>query len=128
MVLKEELKNVDVGYPRITEKLVNYVLDLYENDDEIESFFSDLFQYGCVSGMVDFLIYYNDTVHFFDVYEDEIEKLVSESMLEFGIKSRPLFIESLNGVAENIVQEKNLLSWFAFEEVAYRIWNELGLY
>ena len=43
-----------------------------------------------------------------------------------GIKTRPLFIESLNGTAETMTQEKNLLCWFAFEETAQKISEEMG--
>ena len=38
----------------------------YDSNEEIKCFFSDLFQYGCVSGVVGKLIRYKDTHAFFD--------------------------------------------------------------
>ena len=98
--------------------VINYIVDAYITDEEIKGFFNDLLKGGCQSGFISDLIYYKDTIKFFDDYEDEIEDLITEQMEDLGIKTRPLFIESLNGSAESITQEKNLLSWFAFEETA----------
>lgn len=42
---------------------------------DVESFFSDLLQYRCQSGMVNSLIYYTDTHRFFDTHYDEIEEV-----------------------------------------------------
>ena len=99
----------------------------YKTDDEIKGFIGDLLNHGCSSGMISSLIYYTDTNAFFDRNEAEIEDLISESMKNLGIETRPLFIESLNGSAENIEQEKNLLSWFAFEETARQLNEELKI-
>lgn len=66
--------------------------------------------------MVGSLIYYTDTAAFFDTHYDEIENLRQEIEYETG---EPLKIDC---------DLKNFLSWFAFEEVAYRIAEEWGLY
>ena len=108
-------------------EVLNYIADTYKTDEEIKCFMGDLLQHGCQSGMVGFLIYYCDTSKFFDKFEDEIEDLITNSMEEQGIKTRPLFINGLNGSAENLSQEKNLLSWFAFEEMTREINQELEL-
>ncbi len=109
----------------IKNNVINYILEYYSTDEDIKCFFEDLLNGGCQSGFINHLIYYKDTVAFFDKYEDEIEGLISDNMEEMGIKTRPLFIESLNGTAESITQEKNLLSWFAFEEVTRNLYSEL---
>lgn len=108
-------------------KLKEYVLeDLedYETKEDKLNYLKDVLNHGCQSGIVCGLIYYKDTNDFFDEYEEEIETLISEMMDSFGIETRPLFIESLNGSAENIQQEKNLLSWFAYEETARKVLEE----
>lgn len=95
--------------------VIGYILDDYENDEEIEVFFSDLLQYGCISGMVRDLIYYKDTHAFYDWYYEDIEELRYEWEEQTG---------------ESLVPRgdlKNWFAWFAFEETAYRIAQELGI-
>jgi len=122
--LKEQLKTED---NILKKEVINYILGYYDTDEDIKMFISDLLNHGCISGMVNNLIYYKDTNNFFDVFEDEIEDLITENMDMLGVKTRPLFIESLNGSAENLEQEKNLLSWFAFEETARNLNEELEI-
>ncbi len=83
--------------------------------EDVKCFFSDLLSNGCVSGMVGSLIYYTDTHKFFDTHYDEIEGLREEYEANIG---EPLQIKS---------DLKNFLAWFAFEETAYQMANELGL-
>lgn len=42
---------------------------------------------------------------------------------DMGYTKRTEFIASLNGIAEDITTEKNLLSWFAFEETTRDIYE-----
>ena len=112
---------------RLKEAVIDSVLNYYEDDEEINGYFEDLQRGGCQSGMVSELIYYKDTNDFFDEHEDEIEDLITSNMDMLGTETRPLFIESLNGTAESITQEKNLLSWFAYEETAREIYEEITI-
>ena len=126
-MIKERIKE---AIETETDGLKLYCLETLEeqgDDEEIKGFIGDLINHGCQSGMVTELIYYADTIKFYDKFEDDIEDLISENMEGLGIETRPLFIESLNGSAENMTQEKNLLSWFAFEETVRRINGELEI-
>ena len=83
--------------------------------DEPLSFFQELLEHGCVSGMVNSLIYYRDTHAFFDQHYEEIEALREE-------------FEHDQGVSLDISGDlKNALAWFAFELVAYRLANDLEI-
>ena len=109
-------------------KLINEVvedLDYYDSLEEIKSYLEDILNYGCVSGIVSKLVYYKDTNKFYDTYEEEIEDLIDEFKKEMGYNKRAEFIASLNGSSESMTQEKNLLSWFAYEETARRILDRL---
>lgn len=99
-------------------------LEDYETDEEKISYLKDVLNYGGVSGCITGLIYYADTTKFYDEYEDEIEDILHEYKENCGFKSRPEAIMNLNGSAENITQEKNLLVWMAYEEVARVILEE----
>lgn len=65
--------------------------------------------------MIKKLIYYHDTHSFYDKYYNEIEELRIDFEQSTGL---PL---QING------DLKNALAWFAFEETAYQLVNELGL-
>lgn len=82
---------------------------------EVASFFSDLQQHGCISGMVCSLIYYADTHAFYDKHYNEIEELRQEYEANMG---QPMSVKS---------DYKNFMAWFAFEETAYQLAMELGL-
>jgi hypothetical protein len=83
--------------------------------DNAESFFRDLARHGCVSGMVNSLIYYKQTFQFFDEYYDEIEIVRIDHLGETG---EPLRIDG---------DLKNGLVWFAFEQTAFEISSELEM-
>jgi hypothetical protein len=121
----EELKEENSLKGVVAEILLNEVSD--HDNDTIKGFIEDLLNHGCVSGMVGALIYYDDSIKFYDDNEELIEDLVQEQKESLGYSKRSEFISSLNGSAEDITQEKNLLSWFAFEETARDIFiNDLG--
>lgn len=83
--------------------------------EQIGDFFSDLLNYGCVSGMVGSLIYYHDTHAFFDRHYAEIEE-IRHSFTD----------QDIHPVAIND-DLKNFYAWMAFEEVAHQMAQEMGL-
>ena len=98
-----------------------------ETWEDAKSWLNDLTTHGCSSGMVSGLIYYVDTEKFYDEHEKEIEDLVEEMRENSGWENRMEAISKMDG-AENIYDicsEKNLLSWFAFEDVGYKLLCEI---
>jgi hypothetical protein len=85
------------------------------NYDEIKNFFSDIMNQGCINGMVSSLIYYSGTHVFFDTHYSQIEELREEYEQNYGV---PFAIKN---------DLKNALAWFAFEQIAYRMTQELEL-
>lgn len=79
--------------------------------DDPQTFFNDLLQHGCISGMVSSLIYYTDTHAFYDKHYSEIEELRAE------------YEESIGEPLQTHNDLKNYLAWFAFEQVAYQLSN-----
>jgi len=74
----------------VQDDIAGYVArEALEHDDPI-SFFHNLSQHGCASGMVSDLIYYSNTHAFFEIYYDEIQELKDE--WEYGC-CEPLRIE-----------------------------------
>ena len=118
----KEISN-EAGNNPLKQHVIDYMLDEYSTDEGLITYVNDLLTHGCISGMVGDLIYYKDTVAFYDEYEEYIEDLLDEFKENYGYKSRPEAIMYLNGSAENITQEKNLLAWFAFEETVRQIYT-----
>lgn len=86
----------------------------YGNSEPI-AFFSDLIQHGCISGMVSGLVYYRDTHAFFLRYYDQIEELRIDMETSLGQPLKPMG------------DLMNWYSWFAFEETARAMAEEIGI-
>jgi len=86
----------------------------------------EVVKHGCVNGCVSSLIYYEDTVKFHDKFEEEIWEMLYDEHEDFGFKSITEYIASFNGSKEvcSIDQFKNLLAWYAVENVARQILDE----
>jgi len=88
---------------------------LDESYDSPEEFFTLLFKIGCVSGMVGKLTFYNQTHTFYDTHYDQIEEIREEYESSTG-QSLPVKYDL-----------KNTFTWYAFENVALDMVNELGI-
>lgn len=117
---QELLESLDKG--GITSQIKRDLED-YNTKEEAIGYLKDVCSYGGVSGTISGLIYYKDTIAFYDENEDEIEQILEDYRENCGYKNRMEAIANLSGSDNigNIDQEKNLLSWMAYEEVARRI-------
>jgi len=86
----------------------------------------EVVKHGCVNGCVSSLIYYEDTVKFHDKFEEEIWEMLYDEYIDFGFNSIPEYIASFNGSKNvgSLEQFKNLLAWYAVENVARQILDE----
>ena len=91
---------------------------------------SNALEYGCVSGAVSDLIYYADTLAFFDKYKEEINTLLSDSISSFGMDSPVEMFGDRWDKEDSLILDtnnQNLLAWFAFEETLRAEAQELNL-
>ena len=82
-MIKDILEDLK-GYNRLTNHVLDYYIDEsvdYDSADDLLRSMEDLQQYGCVSGMIGELIYYDDTEKFFDEYKEEINEMIYYLML-----------------------------------------------
>ena len=93
--------------------VIEDILAVNNNDEEIEDYIDNVLSYGCVSGCVSSLIYYEDTAKFFSQYYDEILEMLNELNIWHGI---------------SFEINPNNLAWFAYEETIKAIATELGIY
>lgn len=120
----EELKNGN----NLNDCVLDYYIDRkYSNSDELIRELEDLQRYGCVSGMITDLIYYDDTNKFYDNYKDDINELLSDLLDGSGLSIQEFFGKNFDNDDPLILNfsNKNLLAWFGFEESSYRIYGEI---
>lgn len=81
---------------------------------------------GCIAGTVPELIYYADSCAFYERYEGEIWDKLWDAHHELGEASVLHLIASFNGSRSvgSDAQFKNLLAWWACEEVCREIYIE----
>ncbi len=113
-ILQKKLSEIVLSEPNtIRAAVAQEALDFYPS--EIASFFSQLMNWGCSTGIVHTLRYFHDTHAFYDKHYQEIEDLRHDYESIIG---QPIKVDS---------DYKNFMAWFAFEETAYQMTNELGL-
>jgi len=86
----------------------------------------EVVKHGCVSGIVSSLIYYSDTVKFYNEHEEEIWDMLEDHSRNYGSENVLEFIGGFNG-AKNVGgldQFKNLLAWWSVEETCHHLINK----
>ncbi len=118
-LLLKNVKKLKIDATPLKKRVCNYVIDEWGNYDDKKNIFTDVLNYGCQSGMVDFLIWYSDTVRFYKQYKQEIDNLLYNLMYETGIYSLPELFGNKWDKEDplgNSDFNMNLLAWFGFEE------------
>ena len=119
---KKELKKMaEERQNKLFKAVVDDLLETPAAD--LENHIKDIIKNGCINGVVSSLIYYHDTLTFYDNYKKEINDLLCIEGLEVKdlqgyYPEDPLCMETTN---------KNLLAWFGYEETVYQIacWYEI---
>lgn len=125
---KGNLKALKAEGTKLEKKVINVLLDQGTNE-EIESYMKDVLHHGCQSGIVGELIYYSDTVEFFNKYKREINSILVNTMDELGAESPSEIFRDWDNedpLAEDS-HNQNLLAWFGFEETVRMLVNQLDL-
>lgn len=90
--LKNVLKTMETETVGVKNDVINYLLDNSDNYEDLKTHLEDLNNYGCESGQVNHLIYYTDTVAYFEEHEEEIMEMLED----LGIED----VESWDGLQE----------------------------
>ena len=86
-----------------------WVLETQTQDD-----IKAIAEYGCVNGCCNDLIYYSDTVDFYDNHTEEIWEIVSQFAKELDMTVLS-FVNSENGFVDSDTTFKNRMAWLAVE-------------
>ena len=98
---------------------------LLKGEKEERFLITDVATHGCSGGTISELIYYEDTVKFYNDHEDEIWDELS-NMAEDLNQSIPFMISNFRGCKniDNAKTFKNFLTWWICEKIAQRISDE----
>lgn len=109
---------------RLEKDVLEYILNRWNDYDDKAGIFRDVLKYGCQSGCVNYLIYYSDTIAYYENYKEEIVILLSNTLKECGFDNpEDLFgnkWDNSDPLAFDIANQ-NLLAWFGFEETMRNI-------
>ena len=72
------LKTMETETTGVKNDVINFLLAQAEDSEDAQGILDNIVTHGCQSGMVNHLIYYTDTVKYFEDHEIEINQLVSE--------------------------------------------------
>lgn len=86
------LKTMETETAGVKNDVINFLLNNSDNSEDLQALLEDINNYGCQSGMVNHLIYYKDTVKYFEDHESEI----MEMLAQLGI----IDVESWDGLQE----------------------------
>lgn len=98
------------GESELKDNVIDIILDNIENYEVEKGFLEDVMNYGCASGIVPELIYFNETRCFFIKHMEEIFDIYN------SIK---------DDLSPNFEVNANNLSWLAFEYMTSIIYNEI---
>ena len=81
--------------------------------------------HGCISGVVNELIYYSDTIKFYDYFENEIWDRLDAAATNIGASDIISFIGTYLDTKHigSLTQFKNALAWWAVEDTANDLAN-----
>ena len=74
----------------LTKKVCGYVVEHWSSYSDKKNIFTDVLYHGCVSGIVGELIYYKDTLAFYQRFKQEINSLLYNVMASTGLYSPSL--------------------------------------
>jgi hypothetical protein len=96
------------------DSILDWLLETQER-----STIKDTAEHGCSGGTISELIYYADTSAFYEKYQDEIWRRLGDMADDLGEDSILHLISTFTGVKDvgSPLQLKNLLAWWAAEEV-----------
>jgi len=98
-------------------------------DQYYKNLFEDILYNGLQSGIIPELVYYSDTLKWYNKHKAEIKMMLREAMMNYGTNN-PADLFGRNWDQDDPFVEdttnKNLLAWFSFEETAREIADRLG--
>lgn len=114
------LKEMEKESTGVKNDVINYLLSQSQDSEDAKGILEDINNYGCGSGMVNHLIYYTDTVAYFEEHESEIMEMLES----FGIENVESW-DGLQGLSEMFpIDDADTRHQEAEEEIFEKAMNE----
>ena len=126
----QEFQEIYTASTELEKEVVELIVSNAVDYDSFESFLDELLTYGCVTGYISELIYYNQTADFTQRHAEEINELVYANLIMIGFDSPAQLFGDKWDKEDTLCLDnnnKNLLAWFAMEETAREIGISLDL-
>ena len=123
-----DMSNDNAMYKWIIDDVMDSDISGYNGDtfdEKLKSRLEEITEHGCQSGTVSSLIYYTDTVKFFDNFNDEIYDMVEDV---FGAESTLEMLQrhcELIDIVMGADTVKNYLAWMAYEVTCSNILDSI---
>jgi hypothetical protein len=124
----QEIKNLStLGVGPLMKKVILILKSKAKDYSSLKTLFDDILNNGLQSGIISELIYYKDTLAFYKKYQSEIVGLLNEAVYSSGLRVEDLFGSKWDKQDPLALQtnNRNLLTWFAFEETTRNLDNIL---
>lgn len=118
------LLNSVASQSQLAAAVVEDIKDAGDTED-IANYVKDVTYGGGASGVIGSLVYYTDTVPFYEKHENDILELAIEQAEEMGYDNLGEFIATLNFDKSDVQLFKSGMAWFAYEEITRKIADEL---
>lgn len=76
------LKTMETETTGVKNDVINFLLAQAQDSEDAQCILDNILKHGCESGMVNHLIYYKDTVKYFEEHEDEITEMLEQLGIE----------------------------------------------
>ena len=126
----KELQETYTPHTELEKETLELIVSNAVDYDSFEKFLDELLTYGCVSGYITELVFYNQTADFTKRHAQEINELVYAELSMTGFDSPAQLFGDKWDKEDTLCLDnnnRNLLAWFAFEETARKIGTTLNL-
>lgn len=109
--------------------VIDNIIYRFSEYKDISVYIKEILHYGCESGCVGNLIYYHDTLEFYEKHKEEINSLLYERLQDISEydMSKAFRDWDIEDPLAIDIHNQNLLAWFGFEECLYRLSQEWGI-
>lgn len=87
------LETMETETTGVKNDVINFLLAQAQDSEDAQGILENVLMNGCQSGMVNHLIYYTDTVKYFEEHEDEIREMIDNN---FGIDLYSMGVEEFD--------------------------------
>ena len=130
LTLENIKKFKESAYSDLFKEVCDYAILNWDVWEDKKNIFLDIYDHGCENGLVPGLVYSDKVREFYEEYKHDINCIYAETLNDYGFKTPiDLFGDKWDKEDPLVLCANNqeLLVYFAYEEVAYKIGRIFGV-